>query len=231
MINSHNKLVFRMLFLITTPKLEKKAVDLFKAGNVPVQYHFRAQGTASSEIMNMLGLDGGEKSVLMSVMPKVFADEMLIKLRKHLHLGMPNSGIAFTIVMSSGSAHLIKLIENLQPERNKTFLERDEYEMAECEHSMIMAIVNQGFSEEVMDAARPMGASGGTVFHSRRIGSEEAMKFWGISVQQEREVVLIIARKEDKLAIMQAIGKQCGMQSEAEGVVLSLPVDGITGLN
>lgn len=231
MINSHNKLGFRMLFLITTPKLESKVAELFKAGNVPVQYHFRAQGTASSEIMNMLGLDGGEKSVLMSVMPKVFADEMLIKLRRYLHLGMPNSGIAFTIVMSGGSAHLVKLIENLQTESKKAFLERNEYEMAEFEYSMIMAIVNQGFSEEVMDARRPMGASGGTVFHSRRIGSEEAMKFWGISVQEEREIVLIIARKEDKLAIMQAIGKQCGMQSEAEGIVLSLPVDGITGLN
>ena len=76
-----------------------------------------------------------------------------------------------------------------------------------------------------------MGASGVTVLHSRRIGSEESMKLWGISVQQEREIILIIARKEDKRAIMQVIGKQFGMQSEANGIVLSLPVDGITGLN
>ena len=103
--------------------------------------------------------------------------------------------------------------------------------MADHEYSMIMAIVNQGFSEDVMNAARPKGASGGTVFHSRRIGSQEAMKFWKISVQEEREVVIILATKEDKLAIMQEIGRQCGMQSKAQGVVMSLPVDGIVGLD
>ena len=107
----------------------------------------------------------------------------------------------------------------------------NESEMIENEYAMIMAIVNQGFSEEVMDAARPMGASGGTVFHSRRIGNEEAMKFWGIRIQEEREVVLILVKKENKLPIMQAICQQCGMQSEAHGIVFSLPVDGIIGLN
>ena len=82
-----------------------------------------------------------------------------------------------------------------------------------------------------MNAARPKGASGGTVFHSRRIGNQEAMKFWKISVQEEREVVLILAQKEDKLAIMQEIGRQCGMNSKAQGIVMSLPVDGIAGLD
>ncbi|MCM1180761.1 MAG: hypothetical protein NC347_10925 [Clostridium sp.] len=230
MTDNHNKMVFRMLFLITTPKLGKKAVEMFQEGGLPVQYHFRAQGTASSEMMNTLGLDGGEKSILMSMMPKAFADEMLKKLQKKLHLGMPNSGIAFTVAMSGCSSHMIKLMETLQPENSKMPLERNELEMVESEYSMIMTIVNQGFSEEIMDAARPMGAKGGTVFHSRRIGSEEAMKFWGIRVQPEREIVLIIAPKKDKRAIMQVIGKQFGMQSEANGIVLSLPVDGIAGL-
>ena len=91
--------------------------------------------------------------------------------------------------------------------------------------------MNQGYSAEVMDAARPAGASGGTVFHSRRVGSEESLKFWKIHVQQEREVVIILAQKEDKLAIMQAIGQKCGMQSPAQGVVMSLPVDEIAGLD
>lgn len=55
--------------------------------------------------------------------------------------------------------------------------------------------------------------------------------FWGISVQPEREIVLIIAQKEAKKPMMQMIGKKFGMQSEAKGIVLSLPVDGIAGLN
>lgn len=230
MTANRKKGAFRMLFLIATPKLVKKAVDLFKQSDVPMQYTFHAQGTASSEIMDMIGLDGVDKNVLMSMMPKTFADEMLTKLRKKLHLGMPNTGIAFSLIISGGSGYIVQSLEPLQPEINRTLLERNGAEMGN-KYYMIMAIVNQGFSEEVMEAARPVGASGGTVFHSRRIGSAEAMKFWKISVQEEREVVLILAQKEDKMAIMQAIGQKCGLQSEAQGMVLSLPVDGIVGLD
>lgn len=231
MTAKYKKTAFQILFLIATPKLTNKAVDLFKEGNVPAQYVFHGQGTASSEIMDMLGLDGVDKRIIMSMLPKIFADEMLIKLRKKLHLGMPNTGIAFTIPMSGGSGRVIQLLQAMVPEEKRALLEREETETMENEFNMIMAIVNQGFSENVMNAARPMGASGGTVFHSRRLGSEEAMKFWKISVQQEREVVIILAKKDDKLAIMQAIGKECGMQSKAQGMVFSLPVDSIAGLD
>ena len=231
MADNRKKAAFRMLFLIATPKLVNKATALFKEGNVPMQYVFHAQGTATSDVMDMLGLDGVDKNILMSMMPKFFADEMLKKLRKKLHLGMPNTGIAFTVLMSGGSGHLVQLIENLEPEEAGKFLDRKDADMTDNEYSMIMAIVNQGYSEDVMNAARPMGASGGTVFHSRRIGSQEAMKFWKISVQEEREVVIILAQKEDKLAIMKEIWQKCGMQSKAQGVVMSLPVDGIVGLD
>ena len=230
MVENHKNPAFRMLFLIAAPKLVKKGIALCKEGNIPMQYHFCAQGTASSEIMDMLGLGGVEKDLMLSMLPRVLAHEMLKKLRSRLHLGMPNTGIAFTVTMSSCSGHMIRLMESTQPQEEERS-GRDEWGEMDNEYSAIMAIVNQGFSEEVMNAARPMGASGGTVFHSRRIGSEEAMKFWNISIQQEREVVLILAKKENKKAIMQAVNKECGMQSEARGIVLSLPVDEIIGVN
>ena len=229
--DNHKIMSYRMLLLIATPKLVGKAAGLFKEGNVPVQYIFHGQGTATSQVMDMLGLDGVDKNILMAMLPKAFADEMLKKLRKRLHLGMPNTGIAFTLLMSGGSGHLVQLMEGLEPEEKKRLLERNGADMTENAYSLIMAIVNQGFSEEVMNTARPKGASGGTVFHSRRIGNQEAMKFWKISVQEEREVVLILSQKEDKLAIMQEIGRQCGMNSKAQGIVMSLPVDGIAGLD
>ena len=57
------------------------------------------------------------------------------------------------------------------------------------------------------------------------------MNFWGITVQQEREVVIILVKKQEKLAIMQAIGEKCGMKTEAHGVVFSMPVDSVVGLD
>lgn len=224
---------YRILFLIATPKLIHKATELWKEEKVPVQYLFHAQGTASSEIMDLLGLGGIEKNILQAVMPKSFADRMLKKLKNQLYLGMPNTGIAFTMRISGCSGRLIQLMEETMPveaENGQSELRRDEEEMMDNAYNMVVTIVDQGYSEQVMDAARAAGAAGGTVFHSRRIGSGEAMKFWGIHVQQERETVLILVRKEDKRTIMKAIGEKCGMNSEAHGIVLSMPVDEIVGL-
>ncbi|MDO4313313.1 MAG: hypothetical protein Q4C52_09520 [Eubacteriales bacterium] len=230
MTNEPIRPAFRMFFLVTSPKLADKAVSLFHEEHVPVQYLFRGRGTATEGIINLLGLDSVEKTILMSMMPKPFADQMLKRMRRRLSLGLPNTGVAFTIRLSGSNGRMMRMMEGLQPE-NDRIAERKGTDMGENDFSMIMAIIDQGFSEEVMEAARPAGAAGGTVFHSRRIGSEEAMRCWGIRVQQEREIVIILAGKSDKRAIMQAINEKCGMRSEAHGVVFSLPVDGVAGLD
>jgi len=221
----------RMLVLITMPKLAQKTTSLFSEGRIPIQYQFRAQGTASSEIMDILGLGSIEKTISFTMLPKAFADDMLKKIQKRLGLGAPNSGIAFTLAISGSSSPLLKMIEGLRTEPEQIPLESEVSEVQDSEYAMIMAIVNQGFSEAVMDAAKPSGAGGGTVFHSRRVGDEETMKFWGISVQQEKEIVIILAKTENKMTIMQSIGEKCGMRSDAHGIVFSLPVDAVVGLN
>lgn len=228
----HKKEAFQILFLIAPPKLSAKAEDIFKKEHIPIQYHIRARGTATSEIMDTLGLGGVEKDITISMMSKTFADEMLTKLKKKLHLGMPNSGIAFTVTMSAGSGGMIKLIEETESAYiKKDITERSNFGPMESEYTMIMAMVNPGFSEEVMKASRPVGASGGTVLHSRRVGNEETLKFWGTSLQEEREIILIIAEKKDKIPIMKAINEKCGMNSDAQGIVMSFPVDSTAGLN
>lgn len=229
-MDSNKKPAFRILFLIATQKLAHKAAELLKEEAVPVQYIMYAQGTASSEVMDLLGLGGVEKDLMLSLMPKALADILLKKMKKTLHLGMPNTGIAFTVAVAGCSGHTVRLMETMQPKEEERVSRRDEWEHMEHNYSAVVAIVNQGYSEEVMNAARPMGATGGTVFHSRRIGSEEAQKFWGISIQEEREVVLILAEKDKKKEIMKAVNQACGMQSEARGIVLSFPVDEMTGL-
>ena len=81
-----------------------------------------------------------------------------------------------------------------------------------------------------MNAAREAGAGGGTVLHSRSGGKENMMSVWGLGVQEERELVLIVADNENKAQIMQEISSKCGVNSEAKGLVISLPIDGVVGL-
>lgn len=218
-----------LLMLITTPKSADKAADMFQKGALPIQYRFHAQGTASSEIMDMLGLGSIEKRILVSVMPTEFADIMLNKLRTELRMDTVNSGIAFTIPLNGANHFMINMLERAMDGNQIPFEREGEEIMEEMKYMLIAAYVNRGFSSEVMDAARKAGAGGGTVINGRRLGTEKMAGFWGISVQEEKEVVFILSENEKKTAIMQAIGKSCGMHSDARGIVMSIPIDSVIG--
>ena len=100
----------------------------------------------------------------------------------------------------------------------------------EHSHDLIVSIINHGFSDEFMNTARAAGATGGTVLHARGQAHEGAVKFFGISVQDEKEIILIITSKEKKATIMQAVSEAHGLNSEAHGIVFSVPVNDVNGL-
>ena len=98
-------------------------------------------------------------------------------------------------------------------------------------HDLVIAIVNYGYSDELMNTAREAGASGGTVLNARGQAHEGAIKFLGISVQDEKEIILMLTTREKKVAIMRAVCEAHGLNSKAQGIVFSLPVDDVMGLN
>lgn len=228
MNNNERVPAFRILMVVTSPKLADKASDLFRKGAVPIQYRLNAEGTASSEILDMLGLGSVDKRVLISMMPKRFADIMLDKLHYELQMDVANSGIAFTIPLVGANNMMLQMMSQ---DTNKNSAEREEKSaMAEAKNVLIATIINRGFSEDVMDAAKKAGASGGTVLHSRQLVNDEVNTFWGINVQDEREIVLIISDAENKVNIMQAINEKCGVSSSAKGIVMALPIDSVIGI-
>lgn len=228
--NEKNKIPFRILVMITAPKLAKKAEKLFAASEIPVHYMLSGMGTASSEMLDILGLGTPDKSILITALPKSYADKMMRSMYKELRFGTPGSGIAFTLPIGAATNHVIRMIENLDSSDSKSSERKEESVMNDIKHVLIAAIVNHGFSEEVMNAARQAGAGGGTVVHGRSAGEENTMSVWGLGVQEEREVVLIVADTENKTKIMQEISSKCGIHSEAKGMVVSLPIDGVIGL-
>jgi len=98
-------------------------------------------------------------------------------------------------------------------------------------YSIVIGIINQGYSEEVMDTAKANGVRGGTVVHARRIGIEDAVKFLGISLQEEKELLMILTTKENKHQVMKELSSKHGVKSETRGVYLSLPVEDIAGVD
>lgn len=218
------KRLYRLMCLIAKAEIADKAADILSEHGINVEYRMLVHGTASSEIMNIFGLATTEKVMISAMMKKENTADLLSEMRKKLYLGMPNTGIAFTIPVSGGMNKLFENIDRME----KT--ERMEENMEDRDFSMIIAIVNQGFSDAVMDAAKPAGATGGTVFHSRRVENSTGKPFWGISIQEERETVMILARNSRKKEIMKAISTECGIDSESNGIVFSVPIADVEGL-
>ena len=98
-------------------------------------------------------------------------------------------------------------------------------------YKCILAIVNNGFAEEAMDAARAAGAKGGTILHGRGTISKDAEKFFNITIQPEKEIVMIIARATEADAILEGLYRVVGTSSNAQGVVFALPVDEALGFS
>ncbi len=102
--------------------------------------------------------------------------------------------------------------------------------MSQTAYECILCIVNEGFSDTVMDAAKTAGARGGTVLHARGTGAREAELFFGITVQEEKEIVMILVPRELKADILHAMNHAAGLNTVGQGIAFSLPVDDVVGI-
>lgn len=101
----------------------------------------------------------------------------------------------------------------------------------EYNHEAILCIVNNGYSEQVMDAAKKFGARGGTVINARGTASNDAEKFFNISIQPEKEIVMILVPTEIKDDVLHALYKEVGLDTPGQGIAFALPVEDVVGLS
>lgn len=101
--------------------------------------------------------------------------------------------------------------------------------MNDQKYALIIVIVKRGFADTVMDAARAVGAKGGTAIHARGTGTAETQKFLGLNIEPEKDLLMILAEDEKKSAMMKAINEKAGLNQEGSGLVFALPVDEVMG--
>ena len=96
-------------------------------------------------------------------------------------------------------------------------------------YKLVVAIVQRGYSDEVVFAAKSAGAKGAVILQGKGAGSSEH-KFFGFKIDPENEVVMILVKEEIVVPIMKAIYLVTDYQSSARGMVFALPVSYVTGM-
>ncbi|MCI8909957.1 MAG: P-II family nitrogen regulator [Oscillibacter sp.] len=192
----------------------------YQSQGIPLVLTALGRGTATTEILDCLGLEATEKAVLLCMAPR--SPQLVRRAARELWLDVPGRGILMTVPVSSigGAAARDYLLQR----------EAEEYMEQKLTHELLIVITNQGCTDQVMDAARSAGATGGTSVHAKGTGTELARKFFGVSIAAEKELVFIVARTENRREIMKAVMAQAGMQTKAQSLVFSLPVSDIAGL-
>ena len=102
--------------------------------------------------------------------------------------------------------------------------------MSDKNFQVIVCIVNNGFADEAMDAARAVGARGGTVMSARGTANLEAEKAFHIQIQPEKEMVMIAVSTDIKEDVLHAIYQSAGLSTDGQGIAFSLPVDNVVGI-
>jgi len=146
-----------------------------------------------------------------------------------LMFGVPGNGIAFTVPLNAANQKLVKIMNGISDIDLKSD-GKEELIMSDIKRVMIAAVINPGFSDTVMQAAKTAGARGGTIIHCRGVSDEESINQWGLGLQEEKEIVMIVAEADKKVAIMEAISEKCGINTEANGFVTAMPIDTVIGL-
>ena len=194
---------------ICDPRALDTLTDLCAELELPLSVVVHAHGTAVRSMLDILGIESNEKRVVLTVATQEKTRRLIDEQKRRLFIGVPGHGIVVSVPIKSigGGKTVAFLGDNPQsvkytPELNYSY-------------ELIVAIANEGRTDMVMNAARSAGAAGGTVLHGKGTGSARAEKFYSVSIAQEKEVILIVAKAEQKAAIMRTILEKAGPNTEA----------------
>ena len=97
-------------------------------------------------------------------------------------------------------------------------------------HELVIAVVNDKYTDTAIDAARNAGATGATVFHTKSANNAKAEQAIGTTLSGETDSIFFLTTVEYKAKIMEAIRDAAGLKTEGSAVIFSIPVDDLVGI-
>ena len=201
---------------------------LCKEIKLPVRFTAHGHGTADSSMLELLGFGENRKSMTITLLSENDAPTFFSAVEQKMHISEPGHGVMFSVPISSATAFTVALVtKNYMPTQSEN---KEDVTPMQHTHELIITIITKGYSEDVKAAANAAGSRGGTMIHALGMGGEEAMKFLGIAIQPEKDIIFNVVRKEDKHKVMRAIAEAVGINTEGKGILFSVPVGDVFGI-
>jgi nitrogen regulatory protein PII len=219
------------LLTISGVEAGEEFIQLYKGCDFPIVFSVMGHGTASQKLLDAIGLEDEEKSIVFALADKDKIKNTMKAIKKW-GLHRPGTGIVMTVPLSSmAGLRMVKYVTNKQPIELNSVERSEPYMNGEEPFSLIFVIAQEGYSELVVrEAQEKGGATGATIIRAKGVGMEAAKQFFGVSIADEKEIVLIVCRNKCKNRIMEAIMDGAGMHTKAKSIVFSVPVSAADGL-
>ena len=214
----------RYFIVITKRAFSEAYLDFFAEHGVKNVLATQCRGSAGHKILEYMALEDCEKILLSASVPVDKLHDIKKGIINELNLNDSGNGIALTVPIDCiGGKSALKYFAG-----DAALPEEDT--MQEAKYSLIITVVNQGFADTVMDAARAENARGGTILNAKGTGAGFTEKFFGVTITEEKEMIYIVAKREQRDAIIRAIMQHAGANTPAMGAVFALPVDSVEGV-
>ena len=190
-------------------------------------------GTARSSYMTYFGFNEIEKRITMSLIPGTAEHNILSAVGHGLKLYLVGRGIAFTLPLSGISSILNDAVLSGVDKPDKPTGKRapiSKKKEKEIMHELVIAVVNNKYTDVAIEAARSAGATGATVFHTKSINNDKAEQSIGTALNRETDSIFFLTTMEYKAKIMEAVRDSAGLKTEGGAVIFSLPVDDLVGV-
>ncbi len=218
----------KLLISVVNQKDDVVLKEILDDFSVTLSFTFAGRGTARSAVLDYLGIGETEKAVVFSLFPESDEELILREIREKMSLYLVGRGISFTVPLSAVSDIIAGGL--VRAAANKTVNGSKIMNNEERKYDLIIAAVDSNLTDEAMEAARSAGAAGGTIIRARSLENAKAEQFIGITLAKEQELLLILSKREGKLAIMNALSERVGLKTEAGGIIFSIPVDRTAGI-
>ena len=166
--------------------------------------------TSANGLVQLLGFGDAPKDITYNLTQSTKAPAIISAIKDVTGKKKKNFGLLFSIEVDD----FIKA-GNEKP----ASLEKGEKKMTDNNYEMINVIVNKGYAEDAMAAARKAGAGGGTIIQAHGTAKEGDAKFFGSEIVPEKDMLVILVPKDKKEAIVNAVKELNCFKKAGSGII------------